>query len=416
MTRLPRNLIDALGAGLLPELDFRIILSTYFPEGSQQDPKVLTYSRNGDTAILARYKNGRLSTLEAGPALKLEDVEAVAARVRAEAAETREYVHRSIVFSVRRPAGFWRFRDRFQLLPAPEGVPDVPGMAPHPLVLEFKVRRSADNSLTTVRWSDMENKLVLLLNALLRFGLTHVGFRSQRRWVIAMEWPEGPTGPLTTTTTYASNGYVFQDFTTSADDFSETSSWPEIPTLAPGEPHSPDFMAPLQIPSYLAPGVACYYALSDPDRDMFNRSLYWFAHADAMYSVSSSAAFAALVQAIEALVPPPGPRDPCPECKLDRSPGATARFRDFLTSAGMDRKTSNAFYQIRSDVLHGSRVLLDDIDGLFAPALHPGSFEFYVNYDTCEQAARFAMLAWLQRHVAGPEAQASLQHDPSSSL
>ena len=69
----------------------------------------------------------------------------------------------------------------------------------------------------------------------------------------------------------------------------------------------------------------------------------------------------------------------------------------------MDRKTANAFYQIRSDILHGSRVLLDDIDGLFSIGLHPGTFEFYINYDTCEQAARFAMLNWLRQHAGtGP--------------
>jgi len=63
--------------------------------------------------------------LEAGPALTSDDIEAVAARVRAEAAETREYVHRSIVLSVRRAVGFWRYEDRFQLLPAPPGAFDV---------------------------------------------------------------------------------------------------------------------------------------------------------------------------------------------------------------------------------------------------------------------------------------------------
>jgi hypothetical protein len=407
MTKLPRNLMDTLGAGLLPELDFRTILAGYFPAGTQQDPKIITYGRDRDTAIVARYKDGRLRTLEAGPALKPDDVEAVAAKVRAEAAETREYVHRSIVFSIRRPAGFWRFDDRFQLLPAPPDAPDVPELAPRPLVLEFKVRHTVDDRLRTVRQADTETKLVLLLNALLRFGLTHAGFRSQRRWVTAIEWPQGPTGPAAAKTIYANDGYVLPAFAASADDFSDTSHLPKIPTLAIGEPHSPDSTAPLQIPSYLAPGIARYYALSDPDRDVFNRSLYWYAHANAIYSFSYSAAFAALVQAIEALVPQPGPRDPCPECQQDRSPGPTARFRDFLTKVGVDRRMSNTFYQIRSGVLHGSRVLLTDIDEPFSMSLHPGSFEFYLNYDTCERATRFAMLTWLQEHPVGSETQAS---------
>jgi hypothetical protein len=372
------------------------------------EAKVVTYGRNRKVAIVARYKDGRLRTLEPGPELKPEDVQTVAAKVHSEAAETREYVHRSIVFSPRRPVGFWRFQDRFQLLPAPPGAPDVPQIAPHPLVLEFKVRRSADDRLIIVRSTDTETKLVLLLNALLRFGLTHTGFRTRQRWVIAMEWPGGPTGPVTTKTTYAQDGYTLQGFTTSADDFSDTSHLQEIPTMALGEPHSTDFTAPLQVPGYLEPGVACYYALSDSDRDAFNRSLYWYAHATAIYLVSYSAAFAALVQAIEALVPLPGPPDQCPECGHDRSSGATARFREFLTSVGVDHKTSNTFYQIRSDVLHGSRVLLTDIDDPLSMSRHPGAFEFYTNYDVCEQAARFAMLTWLLSHVADPREQASL--------
>jgi hypothetical protein len=160
-------------------------------------------------------------------------------------------------------------------------------------------------------------------------------------------------------------------------------------TARAGDPSAGDrratlsgFTASLQIPGYLAPGVACcYYALTDTDRDGFNRALYWFAHAQAIYPVSFSAAFAALVQAIEVLTARPGPRDPCPECQQDRSPGSTARFKDFLTGVGVDRKTCDTFYKVRSDILHASRVLLTDIDGLFSTGLHPGSFEFYTNYD-----------------------------------
>jgi hypothetical protein len=72
---------------------------------------------------------------------------------------------------------------------------------------------------------------------------------------------------------------------------------------------------------------------------------------------------------------------------------------DFLARVEMDRKTANAFNQIRSDILHGSRVLLDDIDGPFSTGLNPGSFEFHINYDTCEQVGRFAMLTCLRQHT-----------------
>lgn len=210
MARRSRPLMDELGAGLLPEPEFRTILAAHFREITQPAPQVITYGRNDETALLARYKDGRLRRLEAGPALKPDDINAVAARVRAEAAETREHVHRSIVFSPRRPAGFWRFADRFQLLPAPPSAPDTLGLAPHPLVLEFKVRWSADTTLSTMRWTDTETRLVLLLNALLRFGLTHTGFRTRQQWVIAMEHPDGHPAPVTTRTIYAHDGYAFR--------------------------------------------------------------------------------------------------------------------------------------------------------------------------------------------------------------
>jgi hypothetical protein len=83
---------------------------------------------------------------------------------------------------------------------------------------------------------------------------------------------------------------------------------------------------------------------------------------------------------------------------------ATARFRDLLASVGVDGRTSSTFYQIRSGILHGSRVLVDDIDGPFSLGLDPGSFEFYTSYDTCEEAARFAMLSLGAGGGAGLEA------------
>ena len=158
MARQSQDLVEELGAGLLPEPEFRTILAAHFREVAQPEPRVISYGLHDDTALLAHYKNGRLRRLEAGPALKPDDIDAVAARVRSEAAETREHVHRSIVFSPRRPAGFWRFTDRFQLLPAPPSAPDTPGLAPHPLVLEFKVRWSADTTLNTMRWTDTETR------------------------------------------------------------------------------------------------------------------------------------------------------------------------------------------------------------------------------------------------------------------
>jgi hypothetical protein len=182
--------LETLGAGLLPEHEFRSILGSHFDRVELRDRKVVSYLRDGDVAVAARYKDGELIELKRGPSLRAEDVAAIADRVKAEANETRECVDRCFVFSLQRTEGFWRFSDRFQLLPAPHDAPEVPfALGSHPLVLEYKVRMSADGRLQALRSEDTATRLVLLLNALIRFGLTRINFRLNPRWVIESVLP-----------------------------------------------------------------------------------------------------------------------------------------------------------------------------------------------------------------------------------
>lgn len=100
-------------------------------------------------------------------------------------------------------------------------------------------------------------------------------------------------------------------------------------------------------------------------------------------------------------MPLDGALDRCTECgnSLDRAAGATVRFRSFLSSVGIDKKTSDGLYEIRSQIVHGSRVLLDDLESVFAGGMHPESAEFWLSYDDGESAARVAMRVWLMDKV-----------------
>jgi hypothetical protein len=393
------SLMETLGARLLPEHEFRSILGSYFGRSELRDPKVVSYLRDDQVALRARYKDGDLIAVTRGPAFRAEDAHQIAARVRTVADETHECVQRCIVFSIQRTEGFWRFAERFQLLPAPEGAPDVPfALGPHPLVLEYKVRMSSDGTLRTLRTQDTETKLVLLLNAFMRFGLTRIGLHMNPHWVVEV-FRLDPSDITPLRPFCATNGYVLPDFAVSAADFSATEHLPPIPVLADGEGYSGDASDPLQLSPWIETAISCYYALDEHDRKVFHRSLYWYSHGKAMYRVSESAALAAQVQAIEALAPPPGAVDRCAECGLDRAPGATRRFGTLLARVGIEKKTSDGLYKIRSAILHGSRVLLDDLESVFAGGMHPDSAAFWLNYDEAERAARWAMLVWLRDKV-----------------
>lgn len=294
------DLMESLGAGLLPEREFSSIMATHFPEVSQRDRKVIRYGRDGVKAIDAVYEDGLLVSLAEGPALTSGDIETISAKVRSEVAESSECVRRAFVFSKQRTDGFWRYRDRFQLLPAEPEAPDMPfSLGLHPLVLEYKVRWSTDVSLFSMRWADTQTRLVLLLNAFLRFGLTHIGFRPQHRWIIETPWPQGTDQPRESRTLWATDGYVIPGFAVSSEEFSSTDHLPEIPALTNGHHYSGDATGPLVLPGYLETAIDCYEILAEPDRQAFNRAIYWFGHSKEMESLSFSAAFAALVQSIE---------------------------------------------------------------------------------------------------------------------
>lgn len=100
------SLMETLGAGLLPEHEFRSILGSHFGGAEQRDRKVVSYLRDGRVVIQARYKDGDLIEIKPGPALRPQDINAIASRVRTEASETRECVRRCFVFSMQRAEGF----------------------------------------------------------------------------------------------------------------------------------------------------------------------------------------------------------------------------------------------------------------------------------------------------------------------
>jgi hypothetical protein len=72
----------------------------------------------------------------------------------------------------------------------------------------------------------------------------------------------------------------------------------------------------------------------------------------------------ALVSAIEALMPPPKAAEKCPECNRSTGPGPTRQFVDFVEASipgsGISKNDRRRFYQIRSALTHGGKLLAVD--------------------------------------------------------
>ena len=77
-------------------------------------------------------------------------------------------VNRQVYFCLAPVCGWWRDRDRFQILPVPKAAPkaDFPFLD-HPFLIEFRYTRAPDFFLDSCRRARVVSKLALLLNAFL---------------------------------------------------------------------------------------------------------------------------------------------------------------------------------------------------------------------------------------------------------
>src|SRR5262249_458055 len=104
--------------------------------------------------------------------------------------------------------------------------------------------------------------------------------------------------------------------------------------------------------------------LSRDHRDQFLRASYWFQHAQEVFPLSRSAAFVALVSAVEALMSELQGAGRCDACGHSIGPGPTRRFADFvemyLPRSRVPEPERKRFYSLRSALSHGGKLLRDD--------------------------------------------------------
>jgi hypothetical protein len=115
----------------------------------------------------------------------------------------------------------------------------------------------------------------------------------------------------------------------------------------------------LQRPSSLAQLLDTYYQTPPDEQDRFLTFAFWLRFSDTAWAYAMSPSYAALVSAIEALMPPAESGGTCPECGRQLGPGPTQRFIDFIEhwAAGIDVRHRRRLYALRSAILHGGKLL-----------------------------------------------------------
>jgi hypothetical protein len=339
---------------------------SFFGSGAHPSPKEITHGRQGaGVALRVLYNNdGKLQKVLVGPNALPDDVEQLRNKIDAELLTDGQLrVRRQVLFSSVPANGYFRYKDRFQIIPVPQEAPR-PGqfVGQHPFILEYAVRTSPDFMITSFRQRKLAREVELVLSTLLYLHVFSLGSEARKHWVIDYQNDE-----VALPSKFLQEGYAWHGSVADAADFSATKGTQPMASLPIDQYYGRPGLSVdsfLDVPANLTPQLDKFYALNTVDCDKFLRASYWFQHANTVFTHSKSASFVALVSAIEAIMPEREGDTRCPECNSHIGPSITKRFVDLVESlipdSGISEKDRKRFYWTRSALAHGGKLLAAD--------------------------------------------------------
>lgn len=337
-----------------------------------------------------------------GPKLTTADLDCLERAIATELLESSgAQVASTILFSNLPVDGWFRYRDVLQILPAPDDAPRAGFLlADHPFMLQFAFPTSSNWLIRNLRAEKKGREIRLVLTGLLAGDPHSLTETSIHHWVIL---PNESGGSLRAE--YLQEGYVCPNLPGYSDDFISALGFPQLPEVEAAEYYSRWAISAesrFDVPIGLAGLFDTFFGLSANVRCKFVRACFWFDLSGKVHAHSRSAAFGALVNAIESLMPPEEKSGSCKECGRSKGKGITSRFTEFLNQMvpgeESDSRIRRNLYGLRSALTHGSHLLASD----HLP-LDPGP-EFTSEFADVQEAqylVRQVMVNWLHGQGAG---------------
>lgn len=347
--------------------------------------------------IVLVYRNKKIVAIEPGPAFDEDQWNRISGEIDKSLLDGPMKVGREYSFNSHRVLGSWRGeRSGVQILPPPDDAPRAPvEIAKHPFILEFPIRESDFQPVTNHRRLRDHRKLTLLLNVLLDGRTSFEPRRSEHFWALLQGEDDGHQIEWVQRFYFAKLGKRL------IDELSPPAG-SRIGEVDPDEYYAwvGDDGKGLRVSTDLDQSIVRYRLLSSANRARFDRAAFWLDVAAQQWTISVSASFTALVSAIESLTEC-GTKHAytCPICEKPREhevPGATRRFNDFLDTYAPGatlKKRRDKMYGVRSDVLHGSDLLMLDQDPAFG--VDPTEWNEILLQDELWGLTRVALRNWL---------------------
>jgi hypothetical protein len=165
------SLTDELGVAAINRDDLMTLLASYFPFVQWHGANSIIYCTDaGEVAVTLTYSGNRIVNVEADPSLSEETREMLRDDIAALTDAHETVVWRDVFFNILPVDGYWRYRDEWQIVPAPPQAPrpDVV-IADHPFIVELRLPSYPSRTMldATIRMRRAW-ELQLILNLALR--------------------------------------------------------------------------------------------------------------------------------------------------------------------------------------------------------------------------------------------------------
>ena len=406
-----QDLLNALHVGDVDQTELELVIQSHFHFAHAPNPYEVRYGphdphQQQPPALILHYskRSARITGIERGPNLGPDDIAKIAEKVEALLLSTPASCFGQMVMFSRLPLNGWfRYKDRFQLIPVPPEAPrPAPGMwalGGFPLLMQYRVAGSPDPAIQNLRRFNTSRELELLCTVLSQHIEGGIPPMMRYHWfTVAAHDPQQQR------TEFGPEGYGWPAFNRSfMSEYSSVETWKPVPRM----PHEDYFGqsnlsvgADLMLPDTFEMLLDAYFQRGEEDRDRFIRASHWYQFAT--YRTAghhATAAYSALCSAVETLMGPEPPDQPkCAHCGRTQGGGVSQRFRQFLTrwAPGPSIAAGNRtrLYELRNKVSHGGRLLHSDRFG-WGVALSPGHLQDWTDYSAMARMVRVILVNWL---------------------
>lgn len=383
--------------------EFAAVLHRMYNRSVNSAEETIFGDQASPSLILKFRGNGSIRQILAGPSFVDGDTARIEQALAAALDQSVPAVRRFLVTTHRPLVGALGFEDWFAFLPAPDHAPRPTGdvFGGHPAILEIRVAGSTDASVTHRRAKRALLDLEALFAMLTKENVAPHPASQRFQWVID---PADATRSIYTHTNYQLDGFV-----TEADALSDIGPYPDVAEVAVDRYYAPGFhgSAVLALPVTFFALLSRYRRIDRAARDKFLRAGYWAKLQPELRHVSKAATYAAIIRAIEALMPGAPPGDPCDACGTRAGRGtrqAFARFVDEMAGGAMSEKERLQLYDRRSRLVHGDQLFTWDEELFMSGPRELGEMS---ELDTVAQLAHILFHNWLcDQPLADTEASA----------